>query len=436
MAYDVVIIGAGLSGSEVLIQLVNTLSKNGCIEDIKIALIEKHNEIGTGLPYGNRSDSRNFIIEDMHSSTTLEFKTWLKSLINNDLLMTGLDEEIKNWLIKHKNFIVGNNFINLYCPRQLLGIFQKMRLKKTIKNIELKESFSLNVLKDEAISMAFLSDFSYEIALKGGAKIKAKHVVLAIGALPRKSSNKFNDNVMYLDNNYVNEFKDVLKSVALKYKENGPVDIIIKGGNASALELIYLFESESSYRAMVNKFISISRRGYILPGNISSNSNFLVEEDFFPSSPKYIDTAWSAVEGKRLILIKGEVNDKNLSYKEKQFHISLENGNGKVSADIIVDCSGAGTMEQNSSDLIKSITLLNDSPRLTSKGFKMNEKSFELESLKRVFVLGPLLNGDTADSYIESNKRIYELAPKVALLILDSMNSKAESASSFDLVWT
>src|ERR1041384_1428877 len=79
--FDIAIIGAGLSGARVLINLIDRLMQKPALSTpLSIIVFDHAAEFGRGVPYGSRSDRQALLIETLKDTRCPAFKDWI---INN-----------------------------------------------------------------------------------------------------------------------------------------------------------------------------------------------------------------------------------------------------------------------------------------------------------------------------------------------------------------
>lgn len=159
---DVVIIGGGLSGALVALQLARQWHSS---PPLRITIVERRSEVGQGLAYTVPSDL-------------------CKLNVPADQMGAFPEDPAGffNWIKLRDQSITGDQFVT----RRLFGEYVKSLLE------ELRSSpppgITLNTLSDEAIDISSLdSNDRYTVRLASGGKLAADFCVLALGNIPRAS---------------------------------------------------------------------------------------------------------------------------------------------------------------------------------------------------------------------------------------------------------
>jgi uncharacterized NAD(P)/FAD-binding protein YdhS len=162
-SFDVAIIGGGYTGAVLALQLLRRAPAG-----TRIAVIEPRAELGSGVAYATLAEQHciNVPADRMGVSGALpdRFDIWLKT--------------------HHPELIGDGDPEHTYVPRRWFGIFVRDRLADAMRT----SAAEFRHIQAEAISARGVEGGA-EIALNGGTKVHARHVVVAVShglpALPR-----------------------------------------------------------------------------------------------------------------------------------------------------------------------------------------------------------------------------------------------------------
>ena len=287
-AYDIAIVGSGIACTSFLLQFLEKLESRPYLKDpITVAVIEKDEEFWKGIPYGSRSSPNSLTIttlgEFVPPSEKRSFLNWLETTLEEWLtyLKENGGETAKLWIKNNFLLIEKKQWDDIYIPRYLFGDYINQRIIAAIEKSSLNNLTSISTIKAEAKNLTRLNNF-YEITLEDrlgkNTLISAGKVVLAIGSPPVKSLPSpagGTHTYAYINDTYspaLEQNLGCIESVLSAVKDQHRRNILILGSNASSLELLYLIDTNSDLKKLLNKIVVISYSGK-LPYRITPHKN-------------------------------------------------------------------------------------------------------------------------------------------------------------------
>jgi uncharacterized NAD(P)/FAD-binding protein YdhS len=290
---DIAIIGSGAASTTTLIELFEKLIDGPELgKKLNITVVDKYAEFWKGIPYGSRSSVNSLTITSAadfipkgkeHDLFFNWFKLNLDELLKNYGHAGGLAAE--KWIVDNIAPLKAEAWDKVYVPRCFFGIYMQEKLLGLLKAAEKKGLAEVTLIQAEAIDVEREADGLYKVVLEYPGTnlntIMVKKLVVAIGSAPVKNYNKPGVNGLYtyindiyepsLDEN-MKAIHDTLANTPLIAERN----VLLIGSNASSIELVYLLNNRPDIKAVINKLVSISRKGN-MPNHI--------EETPLPSYP-------------------------------------------------------------------------------------------------------------------------------------------------------
>ena len=283
MNLDVALIGAGVSSTYTLLGLVRELRSRGHSAPVKVAIFEQCETTYGGLPYASRTHPRSLIITSLKDFLPVDerakFAAWLSANKSwaFDRFKEGGGELAAKWLREHQAEMDADDWDPLFLPRYLFGEY----LTDTV-NRELAESGSEDVIDFEFVN-ARVDDVSsvgghYELVLADGRTALADHVVLGLGTPPNgeklATSEPTVGRVCLIDDPYAGGLGHATDRLSAEMPPAGdsPAKVLILGGNASTMELIFLLNDLGDERLVGAEYHVITLRGSLPPRLLPARS--------------------------------------------------------------------------------------------------------------------------------------------------------------------
>jgi uncharacterized NAD(P)/FAD-binding protein YdhS len=285
VAYDLAIIGAGISSAYTLIHYISLLEQQSLLSTaagqehrpMRIIVTEKSCEFWTGIPYGSRSGSNALLISPLHEFIPqqlerAQFISWLNE--NRDLVFDPqkyTDGALATkWRQANEAAISQGHWDNLFISRQTFGIYLKQQVAHCIQQATANGLIEINLLVAEVTDVRRIADlYQVDITLSSASDntcFLAEKMVLAIGSPPNiafdhpLSSTTGND-VCYINDMYEPSLDVNIQRICQSLQEsNRPShrQVMIVGSNASTLDTLYALNNSPAAVSLIEKFIIIS----------------------------------------------------------------------------------------------------------------------------------------------------------------------------------
>lgn len=195
MSKDVIIVGLGVSGTAVFIQLVKKAIKNQ-LPSLSITLIEKETEAGPGYPY-KTSANNTLKVNDPNSRM---------------ILMADQRDDFVCWLNDKKPEYSHGRF----APRRIFGEYVREKFNEYIE-IARQNNINVTIINQEEIIAAKKIKDIWQLQSKSGNSYLAKNLVLALGHLPSDRYLSLIDYPNFYSSPWENNLSDILpeQSVAI-----------------------------------------------------------------------------------------------------------------------------------------------------------------------------------------------------------------------------
>lgn len=426
------IIGCGLSGSRVLSALITQIQELKLpTHNIRIALIEKSDNFGVGVPYGDRAEKDFLLVEEIFLRCP-EFAAWLAlntSKIERYVQSNSENEHLQAWYQHYQADIKAQRFEQVYFPRAFFGLFARELFDQAL-NLARELGIHIECIQQEALSL-LQHEHSYQIELADKRKLLTNHVLLSIGSIPRPALAEHVDNANYFcdqrDCGHL-PLAQLAQQIKTCHQDTGRVvNIAVIGSSASSIETLYFLMTRD---IAPSHAVVVSRSG-VLPRALGMESSeglpdFAVGR---PCADTYADFVARGFEQGVIRIMKAEVESirtRNSQF-ELQFLASNEQLSPTLSADIVVDCRGSGSLGNTTSRLLSQLkdTLpIND----TWCGFELDENKSVIGH-PQVFVLGPLNNLRDPATHVESIVGVFRESKKLADVWLQGIMSSQSGAS-------
>lgn len=224
--YDVVIIGAGYSGTMVAVHLAR--ARRG----LRVALIDRGRTFGRGVAYGTTDPKHLLNVQADQMGAFPDdighFYRWLQAHPEN-LAAVGIREARPD----------------AYMPRMVFGDYIQDLL---LEARGLPET-TLEVLRDEIVDMKQLATGQFELTGKTGQILNTARVVLALGNFPPgETKNQPGERAWFMNDPY---------AAPVQARLAGPGDVLIIGTGLTSLDLLLTLDKTKA----TGRIHLLSRRG-------------------------------------------------------------------------------------------------------------------------------------------------------------------------------
>ncbi len=295
ITYDLAFIGSGMACVTTLISTFRDLLQLDfrVQTPLQIAVVEKQDQLWTGLPYGEKSSVNCLTITPL-----AEFLTDIAEL-----------EEFIGWLLTHKDWVteykhLGGSIAIEWCkrnehllnyddlrttpvPRYIYGRFKLDQLTRLLKQVEDKGLVTLTTIKAQATTLK-QDNNGYQVLLKTCDEkqewLSAHKLIIATGSLPHRKLNLL-QNVpadRLIETAYEPGVEQALIKVQLLLSQTTDVanrNLLVIGSSAGTLELLYLLYYRDELSQLINKVVVLSRSGSLplptVPDEVEATFPFL-----------------------------------------------------------------------------------------------------------------------------------------------------------------
>jgi uncharacterized NAD(P)/FAD-binding protein YdhS len=435
MRADLAIVGMGLSGSRALVELVARLGQGPRPErPLDILLFDRAGEFGRGIPYGARSDRRAMLIENLRETRCAEFLDWVRS---NPAELAGLragPDDDRDWHARNERAIEARDFESLYLPRHVFGTFSARMLDAAIDAGTSRGLVRVKRRIDEVVDIT-RDPGGFELETAAGTPVHASRVLLAVGSIPRHDAHHAT-----LDGRWRHRYladTDFCGSFALRNAfdrfqretPQGEIRLAIVGAAASAIESLYCAMNHGAFSDRIVSVTTLSGSG-MLPGGLRGAGDAPVSDyaRLRTSAADYVHVARQLQERGRLGILAARLG--SIRAHEQALRIEAERAHDGtrvvVDAELVINCSGAGRVQSTPSRLLRNLarklTL-----RREGRGFAVRE-DHSLVDWPQFHVAGPLLNGGTAGSDVESISAVFRVGRELGTTLAQALRTRASEA--------
>jgi uncharacterized NAD(P)/FAD-binding protein YdhS len=274
---DIAVIGSGAASTTALIVVLEKLIAGTPREQtLKIALIEKYNEFGKGIPYGSRSSVNSLTITpvaDFISSGKERalFFDWLTAGLDTILAdyaqKGGLAAE--RWIAGNEQLLRNAEWDKVYLPRYIFGNYMQQKFLALVNTAKEKQLAEVSMIGAEATDVDRLGNDTFKVILenneKGPDSILAKKLLIATGSAPVKTyATRLGDSYNYVNEVYEPSLENNMRALYNKLQSIEDPElrnVLLVGSNASSIELLYLLNNRPEIKSLINKIVAVSIKG-------------------------------------------------------------------------------------------------------------------------------------------------------------------------------
>lgn len=435
MRIDLAIVGMGLSGSRALIELIARLAQGPRPpRPLQVLLFDRAGEFGRGIPYGSQSDRRAMLIEDLRETRCPEFLEWVRAHPEEIAALQQGGDDDRAWHARNAAAIADGQFEGLYLPRHVFGAWSLRRLEAAIE-----EGSALGLVRvvrraEEVVDISPLAEQGFELETASGARIAAAQVLLAVGSIPRHDTHAATlaeaGRYRYVcDAEFCGSF--ALRHAFDRFQREWPageVRLAIIGAAASAIESLYCAMHHGDFSRRIVNVTTLSGSG-MLPGGLRGAGDAPVSDyaRLRSSAADYVRTARELQDAGRLAILAARLhsiraNGQSLRIEAERPH---DGSRVVVDADLVINCSGAGRMQSTPSRLLRNLAR-KLSLRREGRGFAVRE-DHSLVDWPGAYLAGPLLNGGTAASDVESISAVMRVGRELGLTLAAALDARPDT---------
>lgn len=274
--FDIAFIGSGIACSMTLLELSqHLLNSPQPSAKLRIAVVERHEQFWSGIPYGPRTSMRSLAIqkfdEFVNEPEKAAYTAWLER--NKQQWLASFSTQggaaAARWLDDNRAALEANDWGEIYLPRYLFGTFIAEQVTTAIAELSERELAEVVTIHAEAIS-AVREGGHHLIGLEpvgvGPTAIMADKVIVAIGSPPPKTImvGAAEPPFAYINDIYspsqeanLDRVRKALERIDSREARN----VLVVGSNASSIEALYLICHDASIRGLVRSITVVSRSG-------------------------------------------------------------------------------------------------------------------------------------------------------------------------------
>jgi uncharacterized NAD(P)/FAD-binding protein YdhS len=285
--YDLVFVGAGASTSYVLLALLDALMDEPPAAPLRICVAERAPDPFTGVPYGTRAARTSLMITALRDflpdAERALFVEWLSA--NKDWVFDEFVAEdgplSARWWSRHQEAVRQDDFDHLFLPRYTFGEYLARRTRAALARAERAGVAATEVVRDDVVSIE-RTDGRYLVHCRRRS-VCAPRVVLATGSAPVRPRLPRGADLAgpaLIDDPFddMTEAVGRIRSAMAQRPEGRPGHVVVIGGNAGTMDMLYQLNNVLDPRAQQAVFTVLSPSGQ-LPERVSDQH---VPEPFRP----------------------------------------------------------------------------------------------------------------------------------------------------------
>jgi uncharacterized NAD(P)/FAD-binding protein YdhS len=247
---DLLVIGAGASGAYAVVEIAGRVAaEERGPEPISVVVVDRDDTRFGGLPYGRRSGYAPLLITPLRDFLAgPEYERlcrWLdehRAVLFAEFRSHG-GRAAADWWSRHGGAVESGDWDDLYVPRFVVGRYLEDRVEAAVA--EAHGALEVEMVRDEVVALEPTSG-GHRARVADGTTIDATSVVLALGT-PRTRPCLRSTSALVLEDPYDPELDANVRAVveALSARSSSTLNaprIAIIGGNASAMEMLYLLD--------------------------------------------------------------------------------------------------------------------------------------------------------------------------------------------------
>lgn len=264
---DLAIVGGGLAGTFALLGVLERLAAVPAPERAwSIVMLDREGDFFAGSPYGGRAGRASLTITALEEFLPAEelgrFVAWLEE--RRDAILAGsvAGEQIdREWRARHEADILAGRWEHIYVPRRLFGAYLGERAREALRR---HEGLAQVTLVHAAVERLVPGGDGVRVHA-GGATLLAGRVLLAVGSPPVRRLPRGGGAPAwaFVDSIHAPSLDAMLAEVrrAVSEEYEGIARLLLVGGNAEAIELIYAAHSTFPHEWVPGRLTVLSPAG-------------------------------------------------------------------------------------------------------------------------------------------------------------------------------
>lgn len=273
---DLAFVGLGLSNAMTFLNFLNELIDEPPLRAMSVLLIEQHPVHFTGVAYGPRSGTNSLLINTLEEfigeEERGEYIAWIRqnmARLSKDYERAGGDLSAK-WLKTFREAEESTLEKSLCVPRSFFGRYLREQVFSMLKLATALGVVDVQAITGEVRDLS-LTPIGYSLDVEGQAwSLLAEKVVLGVGPpvarpLPYRDGVRAAASTRVVENPYEHSIGELATGMAKELCQepqgDEPVNVLIVGSNASAIESSYLLFDQPGFQERVNKVFVLSPTG-------------------------------------------------------------------------------------------------------------------------------------------------------------------------------
>lgn len=273
---DLAFVGLGLSNAMTFLNFLNELIEEPPLHALRVLLIEQHPVHFTGVAYGPRSGTNSLLIntldEFIGDKERGEYIAWLKE--NKTRLLEEFErtggELSAQWLKTFRDAEENTLETSVCVPRMFFGHFLREQVFSMLKLATVLGVIDVQAITGEVKDMN-RTPIGYSLDVEGQPwSLFAEKVVLGVGPpvarqLPYRDNLQPGTSKRVVENPYRKSVGELIikmsQELCQEPRGEEPLNVLIVGSNASAIECSYLLFDQPGFQEKVNKVFILSPVG-------------------------------------------------------------------------------------------------------------------------------------------------------------------------------
>jgi uncharacterized NAD(P)/FAD-binding protein YdhS len=295
ITYDLAFMGSGMACVTTLISTFRDLLQLDfrLQKPLQIAVVEKQDQLWTGLPYGEKSSVNCLTITPLTEflTDTAELEAFIAWLLTHKDWVTEYKQSggsiAIEWCKRNEHLLNDDNLHTTPVPRYIYGRFKLDQLTRLLKQVKDKGLVALTTIKAQATTLKQYNN-GYQVLIEAcdGKQewLSAHKLIIATGSLPHRKLSLL-QNVpadRLVETAYEPGVEQALAKVQLLLSETTDIanhNLLVIGSSAGTLELLYLLYYRDELNQLINKVVVLSRSGSLplptIPDDVETSFPFI-----------------------------------------------------------------------------------------------------------------------------------------------------------------
>ena len=276
--YDILFIGAGVSSTFTLIELLARHERQK-VRFVRVLLVDRYGDFFKGTPYGNRSGDLGLIIsrlaDFLPDANCRQFGEWLadnREQVFEKFFALGGDC-VENWRSNYWHQVEAGELAELYLPRYVLGLYFEHIATRAIERAHELGVARCDIAVGEVVNLD-RAQGAFKVVTRNQSgqtlSFHAHRVVLGLGTTPTKRMLRphlgalpASPRCALIDDPFEPGISDMLERIraAAHHAQGAKRRLLIIGSNAGALDVIFNLMNDRTIAGATRRIDVISPSG-------------------------------------------------------------------------------------------------------------------------------------------------------------------------------